>query len=65
MVIMDPCEAEALLRVTATINGLSSKAATLSYTTTSLYFICKGFVMSNRFYKDGNTAHNTSNLRNA
>jgi hypothetical protein len=58
MEVMDPYEAEALMRFNATVslNGLSAKADTIIDTTTSLNFACKDFVMANCFYKDCKTA---------
>ena len=51
MVVMDPYEAEALIRFNATVvlNGLLAKADTLIDTTASLNFVIKEFVMTNGF----------------
>jgi len=53
MVIMNPYEAEALLRFTSNVslNQLSSKADTLIEMATSLNFVSKEFVMADSFYK--------------
>jgi hypothetical protein len=58
MVVMDPYEAEALMRFNATfvLNDLSAKADTLIDTTVSLNFVSKEFVMINGFYKNYKTA---------
>jgi hypothetical protein len=57
LVIMNPYEAEALMRFTAVVsyNGLSSKVYTLIYTAASLNFVSKDFVVTNGFYKDCKT----------
>ena len=54
MVIMDPYELEALMRFTASVslNGLSTKAGTLTSKSASLSFVSNEFVMANGFYKD-------------
>jgi hypothetical protein len=41
---------------TIVLNGLSAKADTLIYTTASLYFVSKEFVVANGFYIDCKTA---------
>ena len=53
MVVMDPYEAEALMRFHVAVfsYGLSAKADTLINTTTSLNFVSKEFVMAKCFYK--------------
>jgi hypothetical protein len=53
LVIMNPYEAEALMRFTASVSydGLSSKADTLIDTSASLNFVSKDFVVTNGFYK--------------
>ena len=58
MLVMDPYEAEALMRFNATtvLNGLPSKADTLIDTTASLNFLSKEFVEANGFYKECKTA---------
>ncbi len=58
MTVMDPYEAEALMRFTSTVvlNEFSAKAGILIDTTTSLNFISKECVMTNVFYKDCKTA---------
>ena len=58
MVVMDPYEAEALMRFNATVvfYGLSTKADTLIDTTFSLNFVSKEFVMATGFYKYCKTA---------
>ena len=58
MVVMDPYEAEALMRFNAPVvlNGLSTKADTLIGKTTSLNFASKEFVLANGFYKGCKTA---------
>ena len=58
LVIMHPCEAEALMRFIATMacNGLSSKADTLIDTAASLNFVSKESLSNNGFYKDCKTA---------
>ncbi len=50
---MDPYQAEALMRYTATVSykELSSKADTLIDTPSSLNFVSKEFVMADGFYK--------------
>ncbi len=55
---MDPYQAEALMRFTATVTykKLSSKAYNLIDTTASLNFVSKEFVLANGFYKDCKTA---------
>ena len=57
LVIMNPYEAEALMRFTASVscNGLSSKAYTLIDTAASLNFASKDFVTTDGFYKDCKT----------
>jgi hypothetical protein len=57
LVIMDPYEAEALMRFTASVSydGLSSKADTLIDTITSLNSVSKDFVVTNGFYTDCKT----------
>jgi hypothetical protein len=57
LVIMNPYEAEALMRFTASVSydGLSSKANTLIDTTASLNFVSKDFVVTNGFYEDCKT----------
>ena len=57
LIIMDPYEAEALMRFTASIsyNGVSSEADTLIETTASLNFVSKDFVVTNGFYTDCKT----------
>ena len=57
MVVMDPYEAEALMRFNATVvlNGLSAKADTRIDTAASLNFVRKEFVVANGFYKDCKT----------
>ncbi len=54
LVIMDPYQAEALMRFSATLSykELSSKTDTLIDTVASLEFFSKEFVMANGFYKD-------------
>ena len=54
---MDPYEAEALMRFTASVsyNGISSKSDTLIDTSASLDFVSKDFVVTNGFYKDCKT----------
>ena len=56
--VMDPYEAEALMRFNATIafNGLSAYANTLIGTSASLNFVIKEFVVAHGFYKDYKTA---------
>ena len=58
MVVMDPYEAESLMRFNATAvpNGLSPKGHTLIDTAASLKFLSKEFVVANGFYKDCKTA---------
>ena len=58
MVVMDPYEAEALMRFNAicVVNGLSAKSDTLIDTAASLIFVSKEFIMANGFYKDCKTA---------
>jgi hypothetical protein len=53
LVIMNPYEAEALMRFTTFVSydGLSSKADALIDTAASLNFVSKDFVISNGFYK--------------
>ena len=55
--MMNPYEAEALMRLTTYVsyNDLSSKADTLIDTASSLNFISKDFVVNNGFYKDSKT----------
>jgi hypothetical protein len=56
---MNPCEAKALMRFTASMsyNGLSSKADTLIDTTeASLNFVSKHFFTTKSLYKDCKTA---------
>ena len=57
MVIMDPCEPEALMRFATSfsLNELSTKADTLIDKASSLNFVSKEFVISNVFYKDCKT----------
>ena len=57
LVIMNPYEAEALLRFTASVsyNGLSSESHTLIDTIASLNLVSKDFVVTNGFYKDCKT----------
>ncbi len=57
-VVMDPYQAESLMRFTATVTykELYSKANTLIDTATSLNFVSKEFVLANGFYKDCKTA---------
>jgi hypothetical protein len=57
LVIMNPYEAEALMRFTVSVscNELSSKADTLIDTAASFNFVCKDFFMTNDFYKDCKT----------
>jgi hypothetical protein len=57
LVIVNPYEAEALMRFTATVsyNGLSSKANTLIDTAASLNFLSKDFVVTTGFYTDCKT----------
>ena len=54
LVIINPYDAEALMRFTASVScsGMSSKVDTLIDTSTSLNFITKDFVTTNGFYKD-------------
>jgi hypothetical protein len=54
MVVMDNCEAKALIRfnATMTLNGLSAKTDDLIDTATSLIYVSKEFVMANVFYND-------------
>ena len=54
LVIMNPYEAEAIIRFTATmyLNGLSSKGDTLIDTAASLNLVSKEFGMINGFYED-------------
>ena len=54
---MNTYEAEALMRITASVscNGLSSKPDTLIDTTASLNFVSKDFALTNGFYKDCKT----------
>jgi hypothetical protein len=58
LVIMDPYEAENLMRFIASVsyNGVSSMAYTLIDTAASLNFVSKYFVVTNGFYKDCKTA---------
>ena len=58
MVVMDPYEAEALMRFNATVvlNGLSAKADTLIDRAASLNFVSKEYVADSGFYKDCKTA---------
>ena len=58
MVIMDPYEAEALMRFNAivSLNELWAKANTLIDTVTSLNFVSKEIAMANCFYKDCKTS---------
>ena len=60
MVVMDPYEAEALMRFNATVvfYGLSAKVDNLIDTATSLNFVSKEFVMANSCCKDCKTAPN-------
>ncbi len=60
MVVMDPYEAEALMRFKTIvfINGLSTKSGTLIETSTSLIFVGKEFVMTNGVYKKCKTTPN-------
>jgi hypothetical protein len=53
LIIMNPYEAEAFMRLTASVsdNGLSSKAYTHIGTGASLNFVSKDFVVTNGFYK--------------
>jgi hypothetical protein len=53
LVIMDPYEAEALMKFPASVsyNGLLSEADTLIDIATSLNFVSKDFVVTNGFYK--------------
>jgi len=53
MIIMDPCELEALMRFAALVALIifSTKADTLIDTAASLDFVSKEFVMANGFYK--------------
>ena len=62
LVIMNPYEAEALMRFTAPVycNGLSSKANTLIDTADSHNFVSKDFLMTCGFYKDYKTASKLS-----
>jgi hypothetical protein len=55
--VVNPYEAEALMRFTVSVscNGLSSKLDTLIDTAISLNFVSKDFVMTNGFYKDCKT----------
>ena len=57
LVIMNPYEAEALMRFTAFVcyDGLSSKAYTLIDTPASLNFVSKDFFVTNGFYKECKT----------
>jgi hypothetical protein len=57
LAIMNPYEAEALMRFIASVSydGLSSKADTLIDTAASLNFVSKDFVVTNGFYKDCKT----------
>jgi hypothetical protein len=57
MVVMDPYEAEALMRFNARVvfNGLPAKSDTLIDTAALLNFVSKEFVMANGFYKDCKT----------
>jgi hypothetical protein len=54
MVVMDPYEAEALMRFNATVvfNGLLTKADTRIDTAASFNFVSKEFIMANDFYTD-------------
>jgi hypothetical protein len=58
LVIMKPCESEALMRYTETIsyNELASKAYSLIDIVASLNFVSKEFVMTDDFYIDCKTA---------
>jgi hypothetical protein len=62
MVIMDPYEAEALMRFTASLyyKELSSKAYTLIDMAVSRNFVSKGIVVANGFYYDYKTAPSLS-----
>jgi hypothetical protein len=53
LVIMNPYEAEALMRFTTSVSydGLSSKADALIDTAASLNFVSKDFIVTNGFYK--------------
>jgi hypothetical protein len=57
LVIMNPYEAKALMRFTASAsyNGLSSEADALIDTEASLNFVSKDFVVTNDFHKDCKT----------
>ena len=54
LLIINPYEAEALMRFTASVsyNGLSSEADILIETADSLNIVSKGFVVTIGFYKD-------------
>jgi hypothetical protein len=58
LVIMNPYEAETLMRFTASVSydGLSSKANALIDTGASLIFFSKDFAVTNGFYKGCKTA---------
>jgi hypothetical protein len=62
LVIMNPCEVEALMRFTASVSykSLSSEANTLIDTATSLNFASKDFVVTNGLYKDYKTVSKLS-----
>ena len=57
LVIMNPYEAEALMRFSAVVsyNGLSLEVDALIDTTVSLNFVSKDFAVTNGFYKDCKT----------
>jgi hypothetical protein len=63
MVLMNPCEAEALMRLTAMVscNRLSVNADIIIETAASSNFVSKEFVMANGFYIDCNTIPKLSN----
>ena len=62
LVVMNPYEAEALMRFIASVsyNGLSSKTDTLIDTAASLNFVSKNFVVTNGLYKDDKIVPNLS-----